>query len=293
MKIFKYLLIVILLYITACSQNKAIENNSANTEALAEADTTQAGHIKEDSADYIYTNVSFPITSKNFERMFVPNTAHAQDFMLKPEIIYPIVNGLFIFKYFPDIEAYYLVKTRSDNSNDINTLLIAQKWPIENLLNVYIDFTIDENWNIYLEYSQGAYSKRKVYKKEKYRIKNNDFVLTDISIIDSKISEKWRGNYSVYVETEATTTGMASIEYFFDIQENYVVVDKNTCHEPINCTGKYIAIENKDILTLYYIDEDYGCGNAALSIKCENGIYYIFGVGGEGTNREWIELKKI
>lgn len=107
-------------------------------------------------------------------------------------------------------------------------------------------------------------------------------------------SQTFDGNYSVHVETEATTTGMASISYSFKIEGNEAVLETNTYHEPIRCNGKYLIKINNNILELFYNDEEENCksDSPVFYIKKEGDNFFIKGVGGEATFYEWILLKK-
>ncbi|GEN74424.1 hypothetical protein [Chryseobacterium hagamense] len=102
------------------------------------------------------------------------------------------------------------------------------------------------------------------------------------------------GNYSISVETEPTTTGMASISYSFKISGNEVILETSTYHEPITCNGKYVLKEHNKIFQIYYNDAEEHCksDSAKFSIKKEKEKYYIKGVGGEGTIKEWMELHR-
>lgn len=111
----------------------------------------------------------------------------------------------------------------------------------------------------------------------------------------SEIPSKYYGNFYAGVETEATTTGMASISYYFTISKKEVYLETNTYHEPIRCNGKYRGKMNNNILELFYIGTEQNCGNdySNFKIKNEGEKFYIQGLGGEGTFNVWLELKKI
>lgn len=111
----------------------------------------------------------------------------------------------------------------------------------------------------------------------------------------SKIPSKYYGNFYAGVETEATTTGMASISYYFTISKKGVYLETSTYHEPIRCNGKYQGKMNKNILELFYVGAEQNCGNdySNFKIKNEGERLYINGLGGEGTLNVWFELKKI
>lgn len=102
------------------------------------------------------------------------------------------------------------------------------------------------------------------------------------------------GNYNIYIETEATSTGMASISYSFTIKDKEAILKTNTYHESIRCNGKYVIKENNNILELYYNDTEEECksDSPVFYIKKEGAKYYIKGVGGEATFNEWILLEK-
>lgn len=96
------------------------------------------------------------------------------------------------------------------------------------------------------------------------------------------------------METEETTSGTASITYYFNIKNNVTVLTTTTFHEPIVCNGNYKLIEKNNILELYYSGSEKNCKseNANFKIKEQNNKYFITRLGGEATYNEWIELKK-
>ncbi|NML57080.1 hypothetical protein [Chryseobacterium cheonjiense] len=102
------------------------------------------------------------------------------------------------------------------------------------------------------------------------------------------------GNYSIHVETEATSTGMASISYSFKIKGNEAILETNTYHEPVRCNGKYLVRENDNIFELYYNDTENSCksDSGVFFIKKEGDKYFIKGIGSEATVQEWLELNK-
>lgn len=108
------------------------------------------------------------------------------------------------------------------------------------------------------------------------------------------IEAKYIGTFSAGVETEATTTGMASIHYTFTITNESVQLETNTYHEPIRCNGKYNAVENNHMLELYYTGEDEVCDTEypMFTIKEEKGNLYIQGLGSEATSSDWFKLKR-
>ncbi len=108
------------------------------------------------------------------------------------------------------------------------------------------------------------------------------------------IEEKYIGTFSVEVETEATTTGMASIEYTFTITSEFILLETNTYHEPIRCNGKYTAVEKENVLELYYTGNEEFCDTESpmFFLKEKRGKLYAQGLGGEGTYHDWIKLKR-
>jgi len=104
----------------------------------------------------------------------------------------------------------------------------------------------------------------------------------------------YQGNFSTFVNTESTSTGMASITYNFKINPQSIVLKENTYHEPIICEGFYNAIKEENILKLYYFGNDMNCVSIEpkFRIKYEKGNYYIKGIGSLSTVDNWIEMKK-
>ncbi|MFP3733068.1 hypothetical protein SB690_20120, partial [Bacillus sp. SIMBA_006] len=74
---------------------------------------------------------------------------------------------------------------------------------------------------------------------KKNSIENNKI----FALNQENISSKYNGNFEVSTETEVTTTGMASITYYFTINKNSAYLKTNTYHEPIRCNGKYLTKE--------------------------------------------------
>lgn len=107
-------------------------------------------------------------------------------------------------------------------------------------------------------------------------------------------SHKYQGNFTVTVETEATTSGMASLTYNFIISNDEAELKITSYHESINCDGKYKIIEKNDVLELYYKGETDYCKTKEpnFKLKKEGSKFYMKGLGGEGTFNEWIEIKR-
>jgi len=109
-----------------------------------------------------------------------------------------------------------------------------------------------------------------------------------------EIPFKYLGKFSVYTETEATTTGMASISYYFTIKKNEAILETNTYHEPIRCNGKYKIIDKADYIELYYDGEETNCKSEYpdFEIKKNKEIFFIKGVGNEAASIDWQKLTK-
>ncbi|MDN3691620.1 hypothetical protein QWZ06_04815 [Chryseobacterium tructae] len=104
------------------------------------------------------------------------------------------------------------------------------------------------------------------------------------------LTQNYDGSHSVSVDTEATTTGMASISYNFIIKKNNIHLSLTTYHESNLCEGKYFALEKNNQLEIYYFDNELSCISIdpKFYIKKENEKFYIKSVGGEGTYNKWI-----
>ncbi|MBD3906223.1 hypothetical protein NAL32_16495 [Chryseobacterium sp. Ch-15] len=109
-----------------------------------------------------------------------------------------------------------------------------------------------------------------------------------------EIPSKYIGKFSVHTETEATSTGIASISYYFTIKKNEAFLETNTYHEPIRCNGKYKIIDKADYIELYYDGEESNCKSEYpdFEIKKDKENFFIKGVGNEAASIDWQELKK-
>ncbi len=108
------------------------------------------------------------------------------------------------------------------------------------------------------------------------------------------IETKYQGVFYAGVDTEATTTGMARIGYTFTITNENVQLETNTYHEPIRCNGIYQAEKKGQVLELYFTGSEESCDteNPLFYLKEEKGELYVKGLGGEGTNNDWIKLTR-
>lgn len=162
------------------------------------------------------------------------------------------------------------------------------------------DFKMEENALVYFylyENNKWVFIKKLASKeiKKKGITLYNDLLL-EYKLKDVKpIAEEFWGTFSVNVETEMTTTGMANITYHFSIFKDKIMLDMDSFHEPVSCIGAYKVLQHKNVLDLFYVgDRDRLCKevNNAFSIKKENNKFYVKGVGGEGTINTWVELSK-
>ncbi|MFC3561414.1 hypothetical protein [Pedobacter jamesrossensis] len=108
------------------------------------------------------------------------------------------------------------------------------------------------------------------------------------------IKSNFEGSYSVYVETDETTTGTASITYLFKIKKDNATLITTTYHEPIRCNGNYKTVEKDNVLTLFYNGKEDHCKSVkpTFMIKKQGKTYFIRGTGGEATYNTWVKLKK-
>lgn len=111
---------------------------------------------------------------------------------------------------------------------------------------------------------------------------------------NKNISAYFIGKFNRSVETEETSSGTASITYYFTITKGKVKLKTVTYQEPIICNGEYIAKEKGNILEVFYHGEEKNClsKKPTFLIKRENNKYFIKGLGGEGSINIWLQLNK-
>jgi hypothetical protein len=183
-------------------------------------------------------------------------------------------------------------------------LILINKNSFAKSINLYleIDYPFLSKKNIsYLNKKGVLYTKKFEIDEEKtyYRgmvTTNCNEYFTSFSELkaSNQINKKYQGKFSSTVDTDATTSGNASITYNFTISTNKVLLETSTYHEPISCNGEYKAIEKENILELYYKGNENSCKSLkpSFKIKEEGEKYYIKGTGGEATYNEWIFLNK-
>jgi hypothetical protein len=200
----------------------------------------------------------------------------------------------------PEILDKKIKEVLKKNSNEY--YIIAEYFPKEEMseYNSPEDFKFKDNALVYFY----LYENNKwvfIKKIESNKIEKKGIILYNDLILEYKlrdvkpVSKDFQGEFSVNVETDETTTGMANITYHFSILKDKVLLNKDSFHEPVSCTGTYKILQHENILDLFYVeDDDVRCKqiNNAFSIKKENDKYYVKGVGGEGTINDWIELSK-
>lgn len=184
---------------------------------------------------------------------------------------------------------------KEDNLND--PLRISRKvFLIEknHLITLEVDDAKPGMWDgIYRKYKidlkRGKF--RKTYKNRLIRRRLEPE--PDYKLFNS-IDARYHGKFSASVQTEATTTGMASITYYFSIADKVIEMETSTYHEPLLCNGKYKTIDKDSILELYFTGKETNCptNSPMFLLKEENGDIFAQGLGAEGTYRDWIKLKK-
>ena len=113
-------------------------------------------------------------------------------------------------------------------------------------------------------------------------------------VLVAQIPATYFGSFTANVETEATTTGMASISYHFSITEVRAKLRTTSFHEPIQCEGRYKGHLENGILNLVYDGTEENCKTEGpnFKIKKADQMFFVQGLGGEATFNEWIELQK-
>lgn len=111
---------------------------------------------------------------------------------------------------------------------------------------------------------------------------------------DKEIPVQYQGHFSIPVDTEITTSGIANITYNFIVSEQNVTLNQNTYHEPVRCDGTYSSIREGDVLKLYYSGNDMNCisVNPKFKIKCKKDACHIKGIGSLSTSNDWIRINK-
>ncbi|UMQ41121.1 hypothetical protein MKS83_17170 [Chryseobacterium sp. Y16C] len=185
------------------------------------------------------------------------------------------------------------------NTNDY--YIIASYLPSKYIS--YIDKESDE-----FDLKPGAKTSFYLYENATWRLINEtetskipeDVLAFEVGLIQkdkfnsiNNSTENYDGAHSVSVETEANTTGMASISYNFNIKKGATNLSLTTYHESNLCDGKYFAIEKNNMLEVYYADDQLSCISIdpKFHIKKEGKKFYIKGVGGEATYNQWIIMK--
>ena len=149
-----------------------------------------------------------------------------------------------------------------------------------------------EDVNTMLDDMPSTITKKKFSKRKPYLFETDEGLSFDID--EQLIESNFNGRYTVSVETEQTTTGMASISYDFTINNGKATLVTNTYHEPISCNGDYKLVEKDNLLTLFYDGKEGNCKSSepTFTMKKKGKNYFIKGLGGEGTYNTWIKLKR-
>ncbi|SHL82458.1 hypothetical protein [Flavobacterium chilense] len=180
--------------------------------------------------------------------------------------------------------------------------IIAEYFPKEEMAeyNSPEDFKMKDNALIYFylyDNNKWIFIKKIASNKiDKKGITLYNDLLLEYKLKDAKpIPKEFQGKFSVNVETEITSTGMANITYHFSILKDKVMLEMESFHEPVTCMGTYKALQHENVLDLFYVEnDDIRCKeiNHAFSIKKENDKYYIKGAGSLATSEDWVELNK-
>ena len=149
-----------------------------------------------------------------------------------------------------------------------------------------------EDVNTMLDEMPSTITHEKIPKHKPYLFESDEGL--SFTATAETVKSVFNGRYIVYVETEGTTTGIASITYDFNIKSDKATLITNTYHEPIRCNGDYKLVEKDNVLQLFYNGKESNCKSLepAFTIKKEGEKYFIKGTGGEGTYNTWIKLKK-
>lgn len=124
---------------------------------------------------------------------------------------------------------------------------------------------------------------------------NADYDRKSENVTYNMVPKEYIGRYTVYTQTEQTSTGMASITYSIKINKSNAYLETQTYHEPIRCNGNYRVVNKKSYIALYYNGKDSLCKSPDpdFKIKKDNDKFFIKGVGNEVASLYWKELKKV
>ncbi|MFZ0596473.1 MAG: hypothetical protein WAM46_05780 [Flavobacterium sp.] len=321
---------VIIIFFTSCRNNEIKSGDKKAIEVVD--DFSDIGHIEspyclkvdfETGNEYYQTNIDTFLLKHNLKRntseinnLFSSNTVdfisdEKDYFMHHPysgkasSVGKIIINGKInavLYAYLVNSEITQpRIEIQTFNGDKlVDKLIVASIFTGE--CNGFRDFCISKDFEIKVKdyYGCGDDESSKYENVYDFKISKNGFFerldnkKQTSSLNNSKIDIKYHGTFSATVETESTTSGMASITYNFSISDDYVILQKVSYHEPIDCSGKYRAFEKNNILELFYNENDKSCktDKSNFKIKKEENEFYIKGLGGEGTFNEWIKLEK-
>lgn len=295
------LVLLCFLLFTACDQKTKVNYEIAPVNFL-DKKYQENGFVLPDSSKTVRTYPSYLASDDLgvFSVNYIGNTAIEQFFWEKN----------YMFGFFSDENQTAIgnpkkidQKVREVLKNNLSKYyIVAEYFPKDEMAeyNSPEDFKMKEGALVYFYlYENNRWILLKKMTSDKIDKKGiilyNDLLLA-YKLKDAKpIPKEFQGKFSLNVETEITSTGMANITYHFSILEDKVLLNMDSFHEPVSCMGAYKVLQHKNILDLFYVEKDnIRCKeiNNAFSIKKENDKYYVKGVGGAGTVNDWIELVK-
>jgi polyribonucleotide nucleotidyltransferase len=139
-----------------------------------------------------------------------------------------------------------------------------------------------------------AFEKEKSVQHHRKEYQENEVKPQPAQEVTNTIQSNYNGTFSASVATEATTAGMANIDYTFSITNEFVRLTTNSYHEPVRCNEIYKAVKKNRVIELFYTGKEEFCDtkNPMFFLKEEAGNVYAKGLGEEGTYHDWIKLKR-
>lgn len=141
--------------------------------------------------------------------------------------------------------------------------IIAEYFPKEEMaeFNTPEDFKMKDDGMVYFylyDNKKWTFIKKIVSNKidKKGIVLYNDLLLENKLKDVKPIPKEFQGEFSVNVETEITSTGMANITYHFSILKDKVLLNLDSFHESVTCMGAYKVLQHKNVLDLFYVEKD-------------------------------------
>lgn len=248
--------------------------------------------------NYSFTDKDLGMFSVNF----IGKTALIQDY-------WSVTNSKGFFSQFEDIDRAMdnskLISEKVDqilNQKMSDYFIIADFLPKESVLKYFNDgsgeFELKKDAYTYFyiyENNRWVFIKRLLTNKiDKEGILLYNDLLSDKLKKVISIAEKFQGKFIAEADGEYTENGVGHTTYYFTITKYGIVLKSEAFNGDFLCQGNYKGIEKNDILELYYDENDNRCkkGTPNYFIKKDRDSYFIKGIGGEGTIKEWIKLDK-